>query len=234
MNVLFITGWIGNKSLFLPIIELLNKNNISFLEFKNIKAENDILKAIHKSIKECNPNLIIAWSMGTLGLLKTLESEPNNKIKLILISPTRKFIKSNYKDFGWNSKVVDLMIKGLNSEHELIINRFCKNMLCENEYRYEEEMLKNINKSKFNVEDLQNGLLFLRNTIVSNLNKIENEALIIQGENDKICSLQEAMYINNNIKNSTFKVIAKCGHAPFVTKKNETKNIILNFLKEEE
>ena len=62
------------------------------------------------------------------------------------------------------------------------------------------------------------------------LELIENEVLIIWGENDKLIPIHNGIKLHSKIKKSLFKVIEKCGHVPHEEKPNETYKIIKNFL----
>ncbi|KMT20907.1 alpha/beta hydrolase [Clostridium cylindrosporum] len=230
-KILIISGWIGNRKIFSPIIDKLQGSDIRFIDFQQIDNKESIVVKVNESIKEFNPDIVIAWSMGTLALLKALE-EKVVKSKLVLIAPTSKFTKNEHNSFGWISRVVDSMIKSLKTSKELTLEKFCNNMLTKNEMKYKSLVIDNLELGDLLIDSstLSNGLLFLRDVEASNIDKIENETLIIHGEEDFICSVHGAEYINKKLKNSTLKVIDNCGHIPFITSKKEFINILYNFL----
>ncbi|MFA5754905.1 MAG: alpha/beta hydrolase [Candidatus Paceibacterota bacterium] len=63
------------------------------------------------------------------------------------------------------------------------------------------------------------------------INKINNQCLIIWGDNDKVTPVEDAYFINEKISNSELKFIKKCGHNPHRTNNKELNSIIINFLK---
>ena len=220
-KILIISGWIGDENIFFPIINNFKDENIKFINFKSIKSKYDILEIIEENIKNFEPDIIIAWSMGTLALLKTLENI-NIKSKLILISSTHCFIKRENKEFGLDEEILNNMINALYENKEVVLKRFYKNMLstCEKEFFNDLKVDFNIVNSEFNINSFLNGLLFLRD-INANIRNIENETIIIHGEKDSICSVKGAVVLNEIIPNSKIEILKNTGHIPFIT--NEEK-----------
>lgn len=61
------------------------------------------------------------------------------------------------------------------------------------------------------------------------LSNIEQNTLIIWGENDKILGRKPAQKFHNQIKNSQLKWITQCGHVPHLEKSKITADYILEF-----
>ena len=59
---------------------------------------------------------------------------------------------------------------------------------------------------------------------------IETPALVIWGRQDKILPLECGERLNQDLRNSTLKVIDQCGHIPQEEKPEETIPLVLDFL----
>lgn len=76
--------------------------------------------------------------------------------------------------------------------------------------------------TRFNISKEHNGLVEGSNLI----DRINQEVIIIHGENDMVVPVSEAYYSDKNIKNSRLEIITKCGHSPLVDALDKVVKII--------
>jgi len=62
------------------------------------------------------------------------------------------------------------------------------------------------------------------------LSGISVPALILHGENDRLCPVQAGRYMHQHIGNSQLKIFPDCGHLPFLTQEKEFNQALENFL----
>ncbi len=231
-KILIISGWIGSENIFYPIANNFKDENIKFINFKNIRSQYNILDIVEENIKNFEPDIIIAWSMGTLALLKVLENIAI-KSKLVLISSTHSFIKRKDMEFGLEEDILNNMINALVENKKIVLKRFYKNMLstCEKEFFKDLENDFNIVNNEFSVNSLLNGLLFLKDTSTF-VKNIKNKSIIIHGEKDNICSLDGAIILNKIMSNSKIEILKDTGHIPFITNTEKFINTLNKFLKD--
>jgi len=82
------------------------------------------------------------------------------------------------------------------------------------------------------LEATDNGLIAMKNwNGVENLKNINNETLIIWGNQDKAYNFNQIETLNDNIPNSNLKVIKDCSHNVHLEKPDEFNIIVEEFLK---
>jgi len=82
------------------------------------------------------------------------------------------------------------------------------------------------------LEATDNGLIAMKNwNGVENLQNINNETLIIWGNQDKAYNFNQIETLNDNIPNSNLKIIKDCSHNVHLEKPDEFNIIVEEFLK---
>ena len=82
------------------------------------------------------------------------------------------------------------------------------------------------------LEATDNGLIAMKNwNGVENLKNINNETLIIWGNQDKAYNFNQIETLNDNIPNSNLKIIKDCSHNVHLEKPDEFNIIVEEFLK---
>ena len=82
------------------------------------------------------------------------------------------------------------------------------------------------------LEAADNGLVAMKNWDgIKDLQNIKNETLIVWGDQDKAYNFDQVETLNDNIPNSSLKIIKKCSHNVHLEKPNEFNIIVENFLK---
>jgi len=82
------------------------------------------------------------------------------------------------------------------------------------------------------IEAADNGLVAMKNWDgVKNLKNIENETLIIWGDQDKVYNFNQVECLSDNIPNSELKIIKGCSHNAHLEKPDEFNRVVWEFLK---
>jgi len=82
------------------------------------------------------------------------------------------------------------------------------------------------------LEAADNGLVAMKNWDgIKDLQNIKNETLIVWGDQDKAYNFDQVETLNDNIPNSSLKIIKECSHNVHLEKPNEFNIIVENFLK---
>ena len=82
------------------------------------------------------------------------------------------------------------------------------------------------------IEATDNGLVAMKNwNGVKNLKNITNETLIVWGDQDKAYNFNQVETLDNNIPNSSLKIIKGCSHNVHLEKPNEFNKLVEEFLK---
>ena len=182
-KTLALTGWAFDKSSFsdsdnkLLIIDstkfLFNTQERWLEELKGIVLENSI-------------ETIIGFSMGAIMSLKLLE-ESNFK-RVTLLAPTFSFI-SRGGGCGVSKLSLNLMIKAIKRFPKRVLKEFYKNCGVSNRV-----------DSNYSIDELVNGLEFLRETYISpqNIGR-ETQLHLVHGESDKIINLECGQEVANTL-----------------------------------
>jgi pimeloyl-[acyl-carrier protein] methyl ester esterase len=179
------------------------------------------INLIHNDI---NPEIIIAWSMGGFEAFQLIKHEPGKLKALILVSAFPKFIQTNDYPCGTplallrnlERKIEKDYLEGLKFFNSLILNQPSHEFHIP-KHLTKEMLLSDLNRLK--TEDYREVL-----------SSINIPVLIIHGKNDKIASVENALYLSKHIPQSKILLFDGCGHAPFIEDKHrfeeETKKFI--------
>jgi pimeloyl-[acyl-carrier protein] methyl ester esterase len=230
-KILILNGWAFHNSIWDKIISSMDYS-IDFVNWENTNNVNDYYNLVENKIKTIdNDVILLAWSLGTLVSLG-LSNESRKKIKkYIFIGATSKFTRDKDYKIGWSKSVIEKMKKNINTNKSEVLRNFTKNMFSKNEKKFYNDVEKYMLDSDDNIS-LINGLNFLRDIDNrENLKNLNSEILFIHGSNDRICSIESAIYMYNNVTcKKTLEIIGESGHIPFYTKTKEVFNVIEKFL----
>lgn len=212
-NVIFISGWASESSIWDNLVSKIDSphNCICIPWYKLINSD-DIVKDMN--IDHNQEYMIAGWSLG--GMLAIQACIANEKLfsELILISSTARMIEDTGYE-GTPAKAIKAMRLKLKKDRFALLNDFAANCVTDNKELFA-GFLQESTKS-ITTEQLIDGLEYLEKTdLRNNLQKISLPTLIIHAENDNIIHYNNAVYLNNNIGNSTLATLKIGGHAlPF-------------------
>ncbi len=206
-------GWASTNQLYVDFIP--KDYDVEFADsFEIGKSEIDFNK--YEYI------IFFSWSMGTIQSLKWRQSIMPKKH--ILISPTLNFTKRN------SVKIVQKMIIDLDKNKEKTLKFFIKLNFYDNvKFRSYWGKYKN-EIQKLDVLYLKNGLQFLLDENISNLEFQGENYLILNSKNDKIISIEDAKDVAKKIKMSKMITFENCGHNILYEQKKIALEIIGDYL----
>mgnify|MGYP006141859743 CR=1 FL=1 len=190
-------------------IECMAKTILNFLEKKKIKNFN-----------------LLGHSMGGMIVQEMAKIAGEKILKLICYSTgPRGNIPGRFETIDESRK--KLKINGL--KHTAY--RIAKTWFTEEEKAKYFYLCEKAGKQT-SIEAADNGLVAMKNWDgVKNLKNIENETLIIWGDQDKVYNLNQVECLNDNIPNSELKIIKGCSHNVHLEKPDEFNIIVSEFLK---
>lgn len=238
--LIMLPGWGVKSFAFDKLSELLSKDfELIFIEWENISSVNDFKERVIKVIEERHISTfsMLGWSLGSL-VAQDIAADNLWDIKhLILIGGTSSFVqhKEEGYEIGWNKRIVERMKSALYKKPEEVLYNFYALMFSK------DEKLKGLDKEflqlvEDNIEEpainsLAIGLDYLiQKDLRNKLLDITIPLLTIHGEEDSICPLEAATYINNRILNSNIEVISYAGHIPFFTSHGQCYTAISKFV----
>lgn len=238
--LIMLPGWGMESFVWNKLNKSLSKDfELICIEWDNILSLNEFKERVLKVIKQKQLSTfsLLGWSLGSLVAQDIASDNAWNINNLILIGCTSSFIqhKENGYNIGWNRKIVERMKSKLYKNPQETLSDFYDSMFSEEEKRksYNTEFLQiaKDNTKNQSINSLLLGLDYLmQKDVRTKLSRITAPLLIIQGENDKICPLDGAVYIKNMSINSTIEIIRESGHIPFFTNPDACYNIICKFI----
>lgn len=172
-----------------------------------------------EGIKEA---IFIGWSLGSLVAIELATTVPQRIKALALVNGTSKFSTDETKNWGIPPVIVKRMKKRLKVEPEKTIVDFFQLMFSSEEIRKSldtQVIHDHLRKDKpWEIGEGLIGLDYLLETdLRDKLDSIEQPVLILHGDEDEICPVEGAYYLNDHIKDSKLVIFQKSGHIPFLT-----------------
>ncbi|PSJ18048.1 pimeloyl-ACP methyl ester esterase BioH [Nitrosomonas supralitoralis] len=161
------------------------------------------------------------WSLGGQIAMELALREPQRVQKLVLISTTPCFAKSDDWESGMERKLLQLFLENLKLNYVTTINRFLTLQMSGD--RDAGKILSQLRKHFFQrVEPdpsaLEKGLKILQQTdLRGRFVAIQQPVLLLHGENDVITHPAAADWMHQNLQQSQRVMFAHCGHAPFLS-----------------
>ncbi len=204
---------------------------------------------------------ILGWSLGGLVALEVAcENSLNFDIEsIILIGSSCRFTNEkkvrkstdtlednssfdstscDFYTFGISNIIVENMKSKLVQDRQEVLSDFYLMIFSESEIKkdyYKKFLLtvKDLHKKHIDIDNLMTGLDYLQQIDLRNSIKSLNlHILLIHGENDLICPIKSAHYIQNVLPQHTKLVsMPDTGHIPFFTQSSKCINEIFEFLK---
>lgn len=226
-NLVIIAGWNSNISYFEDLKQYFkDKYKIYYLDFNEENSSNLYKEKINNLMEELKGEdfHMIAWSMGSLVFFENYRVLKDKIKSLVLLGATAKFVKDYSQDFGWDERILKLMIRKLEVNPKVVIEDFNKKSL-ESSNSYKETDGAIINK-----EALIYGLKYLKDSDFREVLKdIKVKTLILQGDKDFIVEKKQAEYLKKKIDNSKLIIIEKGNHRMFSEENSEVFNILEEF-----
>ncbi|MBY0475902.1 MAG: pimeloyl-ACP methyl ester esterase BioH [Nitrosomonas sp.] len=161
------------------------------------------------------------WSLGGQIAMELALREPQRVQKLVLISTTPCFAKSDDWESGMERKLLQLFLENLKFNYTTTINRFLTLQMSGD--RDASKILSQLRKHFFQRAEpdpgaLEKGLRILQQSdLRDRVAAIQQPVLLLHGENDVITHPAAADWMHRQLPQSQRVMFAHCGHAPFLS-----------------
>ncbi|WP_243524230.1 alpha/beta fold hydrolase [Bacillus pseudomycoides] len=227
-ELIFIPGWGMEKQVWELLLPYFQEYSVRYVEWRSVKDVADFADRVVEATEEQDV-ILIGWSLGALAALQVCDRVQTKG--MILIGGTAKFTVDENYESGWKRPFVERMKRNLVKRKEDTLKRFYKSMFAKQELK-ESKQFEGITE-RFqgdSIESLQMGLDYLiEMDMRSQLKYVKTPVLLLHGEQDAICPLSAARYIQKNT-NGALKVINGAGHALCVTDFEYCANEIIQFV----
>jgi pimeloyl-[acyl-carrier protein] methyl ester esterase len=225
-NIVLIHGWASDKSIWQETEKYLaQKRRVYTLDLPPMKHRYSYRNAVLELIKEkeLNQVIIAGWSMGTLVALQAALELPQIVRGLILISGTVKFVSDTQYPGGIPAIPIIRMKKRLNKNAEKTFKDFYKLMFSDREQTEglaEKVITSHLERGRtWDITEAQAGLDYLQEVDLRfELKDITCPTLLLHGEQDEICPLAGAVFIQEQMPCASLVSYPGTGHIPFLIK----------------
>ncbi len=212
-KILFISGWGTGKEVWSNVIKGLDKKNSSeyIPWYKCLKTDidNDDISKFLNSVSK--PVILVGWSLGGMVALRIAAKFPEKVSGLILVSASARMIQdAGY--VGVNKRVIKAMKLRLKTDKSGLLNDFAEMGIAPSK---DKTIISEFVNNALGIEscELSAGLTFLMDNDFRNLlNRLKMPVHILHGKYDQIMNVENAVYLNQNIENSTLNIINREGH----------------------
>lgn len=175
--------------------------------------------------------ILIAHSVSAMIAVLAASKEPERFSKLILIGPSPRYINDEDYTGGFTEGDIDELIEALDSNYL----GWAANMapvIMGNKERPElgEELTNSFCRTNPEIARHFAQVTFLSDNR-KDLLSVKVPTLIVQCSEDVIAPIEVGKYVQENIKDSSFKLINATGHCPNLSAPEETIQVIQEFLK---
>lgn len=224
MDLVLIHGWAGDESLwqetkaFLSPIHRVLTLNLPPAE--NLYSYRDaVIELIQEqSLTEV---VLVGWSMGSLVAIQTAVQIPSRLRGLVLVGGTSRFVGDNPGE-ETPAPVVNRMKKRLGKNLPETLRDFQELMFSPAEKAQElpdriaAKYLSRIRR--WSITEAAAGLDFLRTVdLQAELTRLACPTLLIHGEQDRICPIGGAGFIQSRVPQAQLLSYPGIGHLPFLT-----------------
>lgn len=218
-TIVLIHGWACDESIWQETKRYLDpKCRLYTINLSIMKTMHSYRDAVIELIEQkgLDQVVLVGWSMGSLVAIQVARYLPYKVQGLVLVSATSKFIG------GMPPILVRKMKKRLSKNPERTFHDFYKLMFSSKEQAQglDDKIIDNY-LSRRGIGDLQedqSGLDFLLEVDVQEyLQHITCPTLLLHGEEDRICPLEGAKFIERQLPCAQLVSYSGVGHIPFLT-----------------
>jgi len=180
---------------------------------------------------------LLGWSMGASIILKMYELGYQNAGPLVLIGANPSLIQRDDYENGLAPVIIKRLTRQLQRNYQTGLGVFL-NLLCtEQEHAdFSADKAYRAAMDSMNYPEQAAALSTLaclqEEDLRSSAAQIKSPALIVHGEQDGICLSSGGQYLYDTMPNAQMLMLPQTGHMPFITRREDTAETILNFLAE--
>ncbi len=243
-KILWIHGWSADAGVWEQLAECFPEAEHRFLDFSAVREPSQFNSAIdHALCSRSGAWMVVGWSMGAMLALQAafpqaLQEDGGNAPyridKLVLIGGTLRFVHSD-RTLGWPERVLERMKKKLREDAASVVAEFRQSMLSPADRTADPSGPDVVLQGEIGLSPaaLAAGLDYLTSadlrawwqrwiTMDPNLRA---QTLWIHGSDDPICPAAAVPQGNDQ-----YMLLEGAGHAPFLTRTEETAEAIRRFI----
>ncbi|TRX56771.1 alpha/beta fold hydrolase [Thalassomonas sp. M1454] len=196
------------------------------IQFTTEKSINDMVSLCKK--QATSPGIFLGFSMGGIVALALAKQYPELISKLILMS------SNSFADLPGKNEIRQQHISKAKQDglDDVIKHDFKPLYLYKENLQHQQLILAMAQELGFNCFESQLPALSTRTDSLHLLQTFKQPVLIIAGENDKLCQVQEQQKMHNACANSELILLTQCGHFPTLEQTEKTSKSILTWLKQ--
>jgi len=183
--------------------------------------------------KRCH---VVGWSLGGQVALAWARSAPQQVARIVLIAATPCFARRAGWPHAITARALAGFSKGLATERAGTLRRFVSLQAQGDEKaRQVARQLRAAHAARDRPapEALEGGLRILSETDMRDaLGSIRQPVLVVHGDRDSLVPLAAGEYLSRRLFDARFLVLRGAGHAPFLSKPEETSAALRKFLDE--
>jgi pimeloyl-[acyl-carrier protein] methyl ester esterase len=215
-TLVLLHGWGATGSIWRRQVEIFSRWGITVLTPTFPVWEAPWLVGYLKELPLAE-TVLVGWSLGGMLLLEALSQGPLTPAGLVLVATPASFCQRPDHPFGQTTAAVRALRRTVREDSRRGLADFVTRCLAPEEANFREELLQEFQPRK-NGANLAAGLDYLLNTdLRPHLSRVQEGALIIQGDQDAIVPPTQAEVLRQFLKNSQVVEFFGTGHAPFLT-----------------
>jgi pimeloyl-[acyl-carrier protein] methyl ester esterase len=195
------------------------------------------LDSLADDVAEAAPQccVVAGWSFGAQIALRWARTRPSQVQALALIAATPSFAQRPGWKHAIEAEVLQAFVRGLDSDREATLKRFAS-LQAQGDAQMKTVALALREHlaadSAASTQTLQRGLsVLLQSDLRDELGEIEQNALVIHGEHDRLTPLAAGEHLAGALKRGTLLTIAGAAHAPFLSEPGAVACAIEEFLR---
>lgn len=206
-----------------------DESQYSFEKYDTLEGYTEDLLDICKEL-ELQHTILVAHSVSSMIAVLAAVKEPQRFAKLILISPSPRYINDSDYIGGFNREDIEELMEALDSNYL----GWAENMapkIMGNDERAElgEELTNSFCRTNPEIAKHFAKVTFLSDNR-KDLQHVNVPTLVMQCSEDVIAPEEVGEYVHKQIKNSSFRLLKATGHCPNLSAPEETVEVMKNFL----
>jgi pimeloyl-[acyl-carrier protein] methyl ester esterase len=184
---------------------------------------------------ELNDAILIGWSMGVQVALKAFPALRSRLAALVLVGGTPRFTASDDYPHGQPPLEVKGMGLRLRRDYQKTMGDFFRGMFAEGELdaaQYQRIVHEIVMGGRSADPDAVRQSLKILSAadLREELPAIDRPVLLVHGELDTICPAAASEYMAQRLPMAELKIMAGCGHAPFMTRPEQFNGMVREFI----